>query len=214
MQQIELRHKIRDGSIEIKKELKHLIKSLELRHKDLNKLESKKKKNEEEIDKLKEELHYKELVVLNCQRVYALLFQNENKEDWAGGAKAVTMNQLLKQYEAPLLDDSDDEGDDLILDRIRAIDDYIENELDEIINGINQMNRHARLISEALEETHRKIILNVKVLDKNITDLNNSNTKLKKYLKHCQRSYCMLDVVLVLLLLLLVYIGYKQFQTS
>ena len=74
------------------------------------------------------------------------------------------------------------------------------------------MNKHARLISEALDDTHKKIVLNAKILDKNIKDLDNSNAKLKKYLKHCRRSYCFLDVVLVLLLLLLVYIGYKQFQ--
>ena len=84
-----------------------MISSLELKHKQLDKLQSKNKKNEEELTKIQEELHYKELVLLNCQRVYTLLFQGENKEDWGGGAKTVTFKELLKQNEAPLLDDSD-----------------------------------------------------------------------------------------------------------
>jgi hypothetical protein len=73
-----------------------------------------------------------------------------------------------------------------------------------------QLNKHARLISQALDETHKKIIMNVKITDKNLKDVDNSNAKLKKYLKHCRRSYCLLDVILVLLLLVLVYLGYKQ----
>lgn len=37
------------------------------------------------------------------------------------------------------------------------------------------MNRNAKMISEAIEETHRQIILNVKILSKNEKDLDNSN---------------------------------------
>ena len=87
--------------------MKYLIRALNLRHSHLKQLESKNKKKEEEIDKIKEELHYKELVVSNCQRAYSLLFADENKQDWSGGVKAITMKELLKQHEAPLLEDSD-----------------------------------------------------------------------------------------------------------
>ena len=73
------------------------------------------------------------------------------------------------------------------------------------------MNRNARLISEALDKTHQKIVLNVRVLEKNMKTLEDSKAKAKRYLKHCQQSYCLLDVVLVVLLGVLVYVGYKQF---
>lgn len=88
----------------------------------------------------------------------------------------------------------------------------IESELDGIIEKIEVFKRHAITIGEALDITHKQILLNLNVVTDNLEALDDSNRKLKKVLKNWSRPNCCLDVVLVLLLLALAYLIWRQFS--
>lgn len=55
--------------------------------------------------------------------------------------------------------------------------------MDEIIHNIQNLKQQALTISEALDITHKQILLNLKLVQKNDEDLNNANKKLKKFIK-------------------------------
>ena len=98
----------------------------------------------------------------------------------------------------------------MLLDRVMEIDGYIEEELKGIIEGIDQMHKHAMHISEALKTTNTQIFLNTQVTDDNLKKVDEANSTLEKVMKYAKRSYCWLDVILILLLLMLVYLGYRE----
>ena len=88
----------------------------------------------------------------------------------------------------------------------------IESEMDTILEQIEVFKRHAITIGAALEITHKQIVLNLNVMTENVEALDDSNRKLKKVLKSWSRPNCCLDVILILLLLALGYLIWRQFS--
>lgn len=93
MEELEVKEEMNDLRRHLARELKYMINHVELKENEMRKLRVKNK--DKEASKLKDELKYKQLESLNCQKSYALICGSSVSQP----TKAVTLEELKKKQE-------------------------------------------------------------------------------------------------------------------